>query len=114
MQSEYPRSCAVEAAGIAHVFTPFFVGAICACGRAVAALGDDERGVVIRRSAPRPRAARVPAVDSERLLTRGRAAIAAARALHARVAADRAGVREGRRRRAADRAGRVAIGRYAP
>jgi len=113
VSSEYRRSCAVDGDGIAHVFTPFVVGASCACGRAVAALSDDERAVVIRRSSPRPRPAPAKAVDSERLLALGGAAIAAARAVHARVAAGRAEVREGRRRRAAARAGRVAIGPHA-
>jgi hypothetical protein len=53
MPAQWP-SCQVEPQGIAHVFTTLAVGAHCACGRAVAALSDDECDLVIRRLTPWP------------------------------------------------------------
>ena len=53
MPAQWP-SCLVEPQGIAHVFVMFAVGAHCVCGRAVAALSDDESDLVIRRLTPWP------------------------------------------------------------
>ena len=53
MSAQWP-SCRVEPQGIAPVFAMFAVGARCACGRAVAALSDDESYLVIRRLTPWP------------------------------------------------------------
>lgn len=115
-------SCVVETDGIAHVFRSFEVGELCACARAVVALSDDERELIVRRSfalprrrqatAPAPPAGRpaVPLNEREQLLHEGNAAIAYALELCDRVRAERASLHEGRRRRAARRAAGVAPG----
>jgi hypothetical protein len=99
--------CDVGSGGISHVFTPLAVGAVCACGRMVAGLSEDERRLEMRRVDPWPAPRRAPAPapawpagtwerDSEGLLIRGGATIAHARSLRAQVAGERA-ERNGRR-----------------
>jgi hypothetical protein len=106
-----PFECDVDSGGISHVFGALAVGAVCACGRTVAALSEDERRLELRcvDPWPAPVRSRTDAVrpsarvcESDRLLLRGGDAIAQARSLRALVLGQRAErcVQRARRERA--------------
>ena len=109
-------ACEVDSAGIAHVFKPLVLGAVCACGRTVATLSDDERELVIRRRQPWPppvrrsrpiHAAARGAHDAA--LERGRVVIESSRCLRVVVETARAARHTQRATRAAQRAARHAL-----